>query len=473
MLLGSADSRIKANSLCSELKQLAAQSQEGPRIEIPASIMETLLETDKDAASTIWSVIGSNVAQPLNAPDSRKARKSRLLGIPLMKTAHRSEGLKSVLASSHTLPENHHMSGGSSAGLNAREKSPTYHNASVSSTHSHRTHRPPLTSAPNTQVENIIPPIIAPSQSTRKAAKRPKIHTPQNVFQARKEIEKRDKRNLFRRERKDELLKLHFGKRDLKFLVDNGQSMRSHWAETEYLLKTLVLKAAGQDDDGLDLSFTLGQERLENKKSISKDWERAMEKAEPRNERTNMKTSLAELLQAYLEQVQEQKRHQWGKPLKKLTIIVLTDGIWAGMGNNQNAVNDTIVNFVHKLEKIVGDLIERLVSIEFVQLGNDPEATYRLRQLDIGMKWKGVPDIIDTEPASGDVNKMLLGSFVEDYDNEDEEDQLQDPETPLRQTTSPSEISHIDDSPRPWLRDSMNLPISPPEPPFFISGPTP
>ncbi|KAL8687353.1 MAG: hypothetical protein Q9224_005177, partial [Gallowayella concinna] len=93
MLLGSADSRIKANSLCSELKQLAAQSQEGPRIEIPASIMETLLETDKDAASTIWSVIGSNVAQPLNAPDSRKARKSRLLGIPLMKTAHRSEGL--------------------------------------------------------------------------------------------------------------------------------------------------------------------------------------------------------------------------------------------------------------------------------------------------------------------------------------------------------------------------------------------
>lgn len=31
-------------------------------------------------------------------------------------------------------------------------------------------------------------------------------------------------------------------------------------------------------------------------------------------------------------------------------------------------------------------------------------------------------DIIDTEPSSGDTNKMLLGSFVEAYDRKDEED---------------------------------------------------
>lgn len=31
-------------------------------------------------------------------------------------------------------------------------------------------------------------------------------------------------------------------------------------------------------------------------------------------------------------------------------------------------------------------------------------------------------DIIDTEPSSGDVNKMILGSFVEGWDKRDEEE---------------------------------------------------
>lgn len=30
-----------------------------------------------------------------------------------------------------------------------------------------------------------------------------------------------------------------------------------------------------------------------------------------------------------------------------------------------------------------------------------------------------VSDIIDTEHSTGDVNKMLLGNFVEEYDNDD------------------------------------------------------
>lgn len=33
-------------------------------------------------------------------------------------------------------------------------------------------------------------------------------------------------------------------------------------------------------------------------------------------------------------------------------------------------------------------------------------------------------DIVDTEHATGDVNKMLLGSFVEQYDLYDDDDQL-------------------------------------------------
>ncbi|KAL8820291.1 MAG: hypothetical protein Q9223_001457 [Gallowayella weberi] len=468
MLLRSASSRIKAKDLCSELKQLVTRSQEGPRTEVPASITDTLLKMDKDAAFTISPSRASNISPPSDAPEDRKARKSRLLEVPLMKTAHRSEGLNLYPTSDHTQPESGRV-GGHSTAMSQALKSSANHSIDVSSIHPHQPRRPPPTSTPN-----VITPPVFPSQDTWKPARKPKTHPPQNVFQARKEIEKRDKHNFLRKEHKDELLKQYFGNRDLKFLVDNGESMRTHWAETEYLLKTLVLKAAGQDDDGLDLSFTLGQEKLANKKSTSKDWERAMEKAQPGTQRSNMKTRLAEIFEGYLRQVQEPKAHHSAKPLRKLTIIVLTDGIWGGMGNNQNAVSETIVNFHHKLQRLhANNLDDRIVSIEFVQLGNDAAATYRLRQLDTGMKWKGIPDIIDTEPASGDVNKMLLGSFVQDYDDEDEEDQPQAPGTPLLQTTSPAEMSSNSSVPRSLMRDSTDQSISPPEPPVFISGPSP
>jgi hypothetical protein len=47
-----------------------------------------------------------------------------------------------------------------------------------------------------------------------------------------------------------------------------------------------------------------------------------------------------------------------------------------------------------------------------------------------------ISDIIDTEPSSGDVNKMLLGSFVEEYD-EDDEDGTRNWMSPSRLMESP------------------------------------
>ena len=168
--------------------------------------------------------------------------------------------------------------------------------------------------------------------------------------------------------------------------------MKRHWAWTKFLLRTLVQKVAGQDENGLDLSFTLGQQKLENERSMSKRWERRMKEAEPMSEsRTNMKAPLHEILSGYLQRVKHQQRYQPTKQCRKLTLIIMTDGVWAGMGKNQHAVNDIIVKFIHDLESLVGDLVDRPVSIEFIQFGDDPEATYRLQRLDTDMKWKGIP----------------------------------------------------------------------------------
>ena len=167
--------------------------------------------------------------------------------------------------------------------------------------------------------------------------------------------------------------------------------MKPHWFRAKYLLETLVLKAAGQDDNGMDLSFTLGEDKLENKGADSSQWGKKMQNARPTvNSHTNMSTSLGDILHQYLKEARQAKGYG-SINHKRLTLIVLTDGIWAGNVSNREAVDDLIVRFVKELEKITGDLRVRPVSIEFVQFGDDPEATYHLRRLDNDLKWHGIP----------------------------------------------------------------------------------
>ncbi|KAL8772818.1 MAG: hypothetical protein Q9209_002163 [Squamulea sp. 1 TL-2023] len=492
MLLGSASSRIKAKDLSIELENIVHRSEKGPRVEMPANILKTLLETDQDAASLVSLETDPKQPEQMSGPDKRKARKSRLMGQPLMKTAHRSEGLQSVLASYHAQPVRH-----PTADANARTIC-----TSDTADGSQPSHPPSAQNNARASIGAVgyshdAGHSFFPSEAQKKGTRTPKTHTPQDVFSAWEEVERRNKNNILRKERKDKLLTRYFGNRDLvcllepsaliirtrpdsdfakKFLVDNGESMKPHWAGTKYLLRTLVHKVAGQDENGLDLSFTMGPQKLENEKSNSSKWEKIMKEAEPMSEaRTDMKTPLHEILKSYLEHVthvRQRKHRQPSTTYRRLTLIILTDGIWAGMGNKQNAVNHIIVNMVKKIQVQIGDLVDRPISIEFVQFGNDQEATYRLRRLDTGMEWEGIPDIIDTEHATGDVNKMLLGSFVEEYDDEDEEDQMQDPKTPLKQTTSPDELSYTSSPPGSSSKSSTNRPTLPPEPSFFISRPT-
>ncbi|KAL9633797.1 MAG: hypothetical protein Q9204_003254 [Flavoplaca sp. TL-2023a] len=501
MLLGSANLRIKARDLCPELRSIVSQSEAAPRIKMPQNIMETLLEADTEAVSSVELELGSKASEQLAGPDNRKARKSRLLEQPLMKTAHRSQGLKSVLASYNRYPTDQNSPNVQKAARSSPAEDTAHVPSGLVPAHDisldQQTHAEAI-SQDRSPLTTEFGPSVFPIRHLQKRTRTPKTHTPQDIFQAREEIKERDKYKKFiPKERKDKLLTKHFGNRDLvwlpipafppfwlmsnflkKFLVDNGESMKQHWAWAKALLITLVEKAAGQDENGLDLSFTLGKEKLENKKSISSKWEKRMREAEPMNEaRTNMKGPLNEILSEYLEYVKhtwEQKRLNPKKSCRKMTLIILTDGIWSGMGKNQNAVIDTIVKFVRDLGSVVGDLVDRPVSIEFVQFGHDPEATYRLRHLDTDLKWKGIPvsDIIDTEPADGDVNKMLLGSFVEDYDDEDEDGQLEEFETPIQQTASPGELPSVSSPPRSPYTESTNRPTSPPKPSVFISRPT-
>ncbi|KAI9767404.1 MAG: hypothetical protein M1839_004508 [Geoglossum umbratile] len=390
------EKRVSAENLCNDLGTILAQSRSESRIPTPPeTIIEALLEVDNEAPPNLTQPSLEAVPGMGQLSSDRKTLKSRLL-VSLKKTTHRTQYLKSALHSAQTArPQAYSVMGKGAPGQRRHDSgisfSPLHASAQLPNPDSDRG----MSVAPPT-------PTLAKTKSEMFVA-----DTYQNVFQAREAIEKREKGNFLRQTRKDKLLSEHFKDRDIKFIVDNAKSMRRHWYEATYLLETLVRKAAGQDTDGMDLTFTSGSARVERGKSASK-FREAMQRDDvrPNDSRvTDVRSSLGTIFKDY-----EMSK---GK-VKDLTIIILTDGKWEGV-RDKYEVDNMVIQFGKKLKGY------RPVGIEFVQFGNDRDATYRLRRLDMDLKWQGVPDIVDTEPSSGNINKMLLGSFVELFDELDED----------------------------------------------------
>ena len=162
--------------------------------------------------------------------------------------------------------------------------------------------------------------------------------------------------------------------------------MTANWWQAKFLLSTLVKKAKGQDPDGMDLVFTTGPVEVRGKDRASKFMD-AMEEARPRpGTFTNMKQRLGDIFTDYMKDAERHLRI-FGK-YKNMTLIIFTDGIWMGM-KNKNDVDQAIINFLRGLEERVKDYRERPFSIQFIQFGFDPDATYKLQSLDRDLKWKG------------------------------------------------------------------------------------
>ena len=164
--------------------------------------------------------------------------------------------------------------------------------------------------------------------------------------------------------------------------------MARWWDDAIEALNVLVEKVAGQDKDGVDLSFTNGRVKLTNQKGGTKI-KAAMKEAQPdRLVGTNMSKALGDILSDYYSYVLERRKAP--KKFKGLTVIVLTDGIWEGM-TNKAGVEDTVVNFLENLGDLIGHTMDRLATIELIQFGHDKDATHMLEQLEGNLKWRGVP----------------------------------------------------------------------------------
>lgn len=111
MLKGNAEERIEAKELCTKLRDILTryQSPERPRPKLLGSIMQALLQVDEEAP-TRPAASRKQVAQAPRGPAAaistgQKAGKSNQLDLPLMKTTHRSEYLRSALRTEGIEPE--------------------------------------------------------------------------------------------------------------------------------------------------------------------------------------------------------------------------------------------------------------------------------------------------------------------------------------------------------------------------------
>ena len=173
--------------------------------------------------------------------------------------------------------------------------------------------------------------------------------------------------------------------------------MAVHWQEATELLTTLIRRAIGYDDDGIELYFT-SQENMQTpavklQKQRVADFTRAMGKARP-------------VAHSYLPQGTDivpwismvMGRYLWEKKKPK-TIIILTDGIWQGM-NDEYAVDNLIIRNLQQLKTIHSDTVAndyisiieemRPLTIQFVRFGQHPHGSDRLQRLDDRLVEHGV-----------------------------------------------------------------------------------
>ena len=225
------------------------------------------------------------------------------------------------------------------------------------------------------------------------------------------------------------------------------------------MLDVLAQKIEPHDEDGLDLTFTEGNVEVLHSKNKKwpfrkRDFEDAMDRSRPKTDRrmpspTNMPDALNRIFEHYL--INAERDAKRGRP-KRFTLIILTDGKWSLEGQQLIDVRTKIWQFMTHCNNIWVPLLkpgerkadsQRPVSIQFVQFGDDLGARLSLRYLDNGLPFEeefcdigyvlsnteepnmrlspSYSDVVDHEMFSvtGNINKMILGSFEPAYDEMD------------------------------------------------------
>jgi hypothetical protein len=172
------------------------------------------------------------------------------------------------------------------------------------------------------------------------------------------------------------------------FLIDDSETMRPHWSNVKRAFEALAYLVKKSDYDGIELRFTnhVAVERSAKhrkplmatlngiqpggKCDIGLSFGRIIHGIDLENKSQAKKGTLSRHLQ---------RKRKWGT-----SIYVLTDGMW-------EEESDWLRGMVDPLRKLIDrDVQNGQVGVQFIQFGNDPDGTARLKILDDGLYLHGV-----------------------------------------------------------------------------------
>ena len=182
MLVGNPEQRMKSKSVCAELARILDGDEPSGAVIPPPYIVKALCEMDEDASSCISTPVSTLYnpphGEPLSISKKRQAANSTLLGLPIIKTAHRSEHRKVL------------------AGFQPQTADCTQLNTQTTSTLTHGIKFPSLqaiythNNSHESQIQATRPMLQQEFRNERKVPEAPRRPTYRNVFQARDELEK-------------------------------------------------------------------------------------------------------------------------------------------------------------------------------------------------------------------------------------------------------------------------------------------
>jgi hypothetical protein len=149
-----------------------------------------------------------------------------------------------------------------------------------------------------------------------------------------------------------------------------------------FVVETLAMLVHGLDEDGIDMHFTIGDgaysiRKAKDSNTLAKGLLQDDCWASTELWTTDMATTLKVIYDEHLDTL--------GPSMKNKTIYVLTDGKWDGL-DDKSQVKTYFVQFLKDMGakwKRFGKPMDRHhFTIQFIQFGEDRDATIRLTELD-------------------------------------------------------------------------------------------
>ncbi|KAK4046546.1 hypothetical protein OIV83_005998 [Microbotryomycetes sp. JL201] len=187
------------------------------------------------------------------------------------------------------------------------------------------------------------------------------------------------------------------GKYDIEIIVDDSPSMLegTRWQDLRSALMGVAEQAVRFDKDGINMTFMNADHvRLRNVTDVSTVRE-AFDTVQPTGS-TPLAMVLDEICREFVERVEDAKPLK--QKVKPMIVVVATDG----RADDSDGVKDCILEMASRLDEIRAPPFQ--LGIQFLQVGNDPEAAEFLQELDDDLKGSaGVRDLT----LLGSVNKRL------------------------------------------------------------------